>query len=60
MHTILSSGDNSEPSALTGLWGLGHLATLVLFDRTANHQLRADHPIAAPLARPLSDHNPAA
>ncbi|WP_033258417.1 MULTISPECIES: hypothetical protein [Kitasatospora] len=52
-------GDHRDPvgTALTVLWGLGHLVTLALLGVAADHQLSADHPVAAPPAQALPDHD---
>jgi hypothetical protein len=54
-------GEHRDPvgTALAVLWGLGHVVTFALLGIAADHQLSADHPVAAPPARALPDHGPA-
>ncbi|MFE7192838.1 hypothetical protein [Kitasatospora sp. NPDC057541] len=44
----------------TVLWGLGHVAALVLLGTVAQHQLGAEHQYAAPPARAVPDREPTA
>ncbi|MEV8323534.1 hypothetical protein [Kitasatospora sp. NPDC056731] len=59
-HQGRHRGAHRDPvgTALTVLWGLGHVITLALLGATADHQLSTDHPVAAPPARSLPDHDP--
>lgn len=54
-------GAHRDPvgTALTALWGLGHVVTLALLGVATDHQLSTDHPVAAPPPRSLPDHDPA-
>ncbi|MFE7561072.1 hypothetical protein [Kitasatospora sp. NPDC057500] len=47
-------------TALTTLWGLGHLAVLALLGLAAEHQLGSDNPRLAAPGLSLPDHEPAA
>ncbi|MCX4753475.1 hypothetical protein [Kitasatospora purpeofusca] len=42
------------------LWGLGHVAALVLLGTAAQHQLGAEQQFAAPPARAVPDREPTA
>ncbi|KIQ62853.1 hypothetical protein TR51_28515 [Kitasatospora griseola] len=55
-------GEHRDPvaRALTVLWGLGHIITLAVLGIAADHQLSADHPVAAPPARAFPDRDPLA
>ncbi|WP_282202102.1 hypothetical protein [Kitasatospora fiedleri] len=55
-------GERHDPvgTALTLLWGLGHVVTILLVVIAADHQLSTEHPGAAPPVRVLPDHSPAA
>ncbi len=54
--------ENRDPmgTALTALWGLGHIVVLTLLGIAAQHQPGTGHEAAARPARSLPDHEPAA
>ncbi|MEV7118258.1 hypothetical protein [Kitasatospora griseola] len=53
-------GEHRDPvaRALAVLWGLGHIVTLAVLGIATDHQLSADHSVAAPPARALPDSGP--
>ncbi|WP_327064153.1 hypothetical protein OG715_19460 [Kitasatospora purpeofusca] len=55
-------GAHQDPLGVrfTVLWGLGHVAALVLLGTAAQHQLGAEQQFAAPPARAVPDREPTA
>jgi hypothetical protein len=61
-HRGRHRGEHHDPvgTALAALWGLGHIVVLTLLGIAVQQQPGTGHEAAAPPARSLPDHEPAA